>query len=80
MEFDPQGAMRVFQQLVPGWAKEGLSCRGRIEEAQCSSKTHITEYKRQCVYQSTGLDGPSFFLATYLHLFTSMLCEMHIVS
>lgn len=72
--------MRVFQQLVPGWAKEGLSCRGRIEQAECTSEMNLTEYRRQCVYQSTGLDGTSFFLATCLHLFSLMLHEMHSVS
>lgn len=72
--------MRVFQQLVPGWAEEGLSCRGRIEQAQCTSKINITEYKRQCIHQPTALDGPTFFLATRLHLFTPMLREMYSVS
>lgn len=80
MEFDPWGTISVFQQLVQGWAKEGLSCRRRIEEAQRLSMMNITEYKRQCVYQSTGSGGPSSFLGTFLHLLTSVLREMHGVS
>lgn len=73
MEFEPWQTVRVFQQLVPGRAKKGLSCRAGIKQAQCTSKMNIPEYKRQCAYQSSGLDGPRFFLATciyhiYLHI------------
>lgn len=78
MEFEPWQTLRVFQQLVPGWAKKGLSCRAEIKQAQCKSKMNITEYKRQCVYQSPGLDGPRFFLATctyhiYLHMLATLI-------
>lgn len=63
--------MRVFQHLVPGWAKEGLSCRGRIEQAQCTGRMNITECKRQCVHQSTEFDGPRFFpchMPTFIYI------------
>lgn len=67
MEFDPWRTVRVFQQLVPGRAKKDPSCRAGIKQTQCTSKMNITEYKRQCVYQSPGLDGPRFFLATCIY-------------
>jgi len=56
--------MTAFQQLVPGWAREGLSCRGRIEEAQCSSKMNITE----SVYKIRWVQFLNCYIPTFIYI------------